>query len=294
MTDASARAREILDAIEREAGGRRDALAQERRTLPSIDDVVRREPTSPVPEAFRSAPVPALPLSSSLPPAHPMAVGSPIVVPLPQPADLVPGPQELNALLAGAIIAAPAPQPAPVHRPSPPAAAATAPPTEEAARLLALVDRVVEQTKRVQQRVELMDAAVNALGERLGIDEAALVGAASEVESVAAQEPLEAPDVRVSPAVSALRTARPPAPSDEAPVEPPAASAAAAAAALPAGTRTDGARLVGIEMAVAGYSRGEVEHRLVREYGLADPQSILDDVFGPGSTRDSRMPWGAV
>lgn len=308
MTDASVRAREILDAIERDAGGRRDALTQERRALPSLADVVRRE-------AMSAPPAPVAPADVAPPPAHPMAVASPIIVPLPRPADLVPGPQELDALLKSAIEAAPAPPP--VAAPAPTLApAAPAPPTEEAARLLELVDRVVAQTKRVQERVELLDAAVNDLGDRLGLEEAELAAPAPapapaaakpatpaappaqdepDLEPPEALEELEATDVPPTPAVEALRTARPPAAAD-APSRPQRSEAPvrSGSTALPTGARSDGARLVGIEMAVAGYSRREVEHRLVREYGLTDPKSILDDVFGAGSDGDSRMPWGAV
>lgn len=226
MIDASARAREILDAIEHEARDRRDALAQERRALPNIVDVAHREPS-----------------------------------------DLVPGPQEVDALLAGA------PVPAPAR--SVPAAAV--PPTQEAARLLKLVDRVVDQAKLVQHRVEHLDAAVIELSERLGIKDTGPAGDTQEVQSV-----------------STLRAGLPPAPSARVPAEPSTTELTAAAVALPADTRADGARIAGIEMAVAGYSRGEVEHRLARDYGLAAPQSILDDVFGAGSTRDSRMPWGGA
>ena len=64
----------------------------------------------------------------------------------------------------------------------------------------------------------------------------------------------------------------------------------------PAETRaprpTDGARLVAIEMAMAGSTRGLVEELLRREYGVRDPGPILDDVFGKGSKGSSRLPWG--
>lgn len=43
----------------------------------------------------------------------------------------------------------------------------------------------------------------------------------------------------------------------------------------------DAARLVAIEMAVAGDTREVVGRRLRNEFGIADPRTILDDVFGP-------------
>ncbi len=49
---------------------------------------------------------------------------------------------------------------------------------------------------------------------------------------------------------------------------------------VPAGDRFDGARLVALQMAVAGTSREEVEAHLRRGFGLEDPHPILDDVFG--------------
>lgn len=51
------------------------------------------------------------------------------------------------------------------------------------------------------------------------------------------------------------------------------------------------ARLVAVEMAVAGYPRAQVGERLQRQYGVADPARILDEVFGRGTGADSRMPW---
>ena len=44
--------------------------------------------------------------------------------------------------------------------------------------------------------------------------------------------------------------------------------------------RFDGARLVALQMAVAGSTREEVHAELQRAFRLSDPSSILDDVFG--------------
>lgn len=54
----------------------------------------------------------------------------------------------------------------------------------------------------------------------------------------------------------------------------------APAAAPPPGVTLDSARLVAIEMAVAGRSRGEVERHLRVAYGGPDTPAVLDDVFG--------------
>jgi hypothetical protein len=52
-----------------------------------------------------------------------------------------------------------------------------------------------------------------------------------------------------------------------------------------------GARLVALQMAVAGGARGEVEVHLRRTFDLTDPSSILDDVFGRGTEPGKRVAW---
>ena len=52
-----------------------------------------------------------------------------------------------------------------------------------------------------------------------------------------------------------------------------------------------GARLVALQMAVAGGNRGEVEAHLTRAFDLPNPQSILDDVFGRGTDASKRVVW---
>jgi len=66
-----------------------------------------------------------------------------------------------------------------------------------------------------------------------------------------------------------------------------------------AGPITDGettvpsaARLVAIEMAVGGSSRAEVEQHLRDRLGVAEPEPLLDDVFGAASHAGSRLAWG--
>jgi len=81
-------------------------------------------------------------------------------------------------------------------------------------------------------------------------------------------------------AVSGLRDtlAQGPAPAPVAPVQQPAAPAVS----------LDSARLVAIEMAVAGRSRGDVERHLRVAYGGPDTPAVLDDVFGSqGEQRDA-------
>jgi hypothetical protein len=51
------------------------------------------------------------------------------------------------------------------------------------------------------------------------------------------------------------------------------------------GTGLDSARLVAIEMAVAGRTREEVRRHVRAAYRLPDVEALLDDVFGPPPAR---------
>ncbi len=59
-----------------------------------------------------------------------------------------------------------------------------------------------------------------------------------------------------------------------------------------AGAVPSAARLVAIEMAVGGSSRAEVERHLRDTLGVAEPDPLLDDVFGVASHAGSRLAWG--
>jgi hypothetical protein len=79
-------------------------------------------------------------------------------------------------------------------------------------------------------------------------------------------------------AVNGLRDTLAQGPAPVAPVQQPAAPAVS----------LDSARLVAIEMAVAGRSRGDVERHLRVAYGGPDTPAVLDDVFGSqGEQRDA-------
>jgi hypothetical protein len=47
-------------------------------------------------------------------------------------------------------------------------------------------------------------------------------------------------------------------------------------------------------MAVRGSTRREVASRLYSEFALDQPDPVLDDVFGPGTGPNSRMPWAGT
>jgi len=51
----------------------------------------------------------------------------------------------------------------------------------------------------------------------------------------------------------------------------------------------DQARLVAVELAVAGYTRGEVEEILREDRGLEAPPAVLDSLFGAGTGPAARM-----
>ena len=55
----------------------------------------------------------------------------------------------------------------------------------------------------------------------------------------------------------------------------------------------DDARLVAIQMAAAGRTRGQVREHLHNQMGLGETRSILDEIFGAGSQEDARVPWTA-
>ena len=58
------------------------------------------------------------------------------------------------------------------------------------------------------------------------------------------------------------------------------------------GEMHDAARLVAIEMAVAGRTRDEVDRHLRGSFRIEDTGGLLDDVFGGDSPDTSRSSWG--
>jgi hypothetical protein len=100
--------------------------------------------------------------------------------------------------------------------------------------------------------------------------------------SVRPAEPPVAPSYR-EPAPVTPAPPRRPDPLDRAP-EPPPPTTNGPAVEDPTDARFDGARLVALQMAVAGSTREEVAAELQRAFRLQDPSSILDDVFGARRT----------
>jgi hypothetical protein len=93
--------------------------------------------------------------------------------------------------------------------------------------------------------------------------------------------------------------AGPPAPQAQAPPPPPPVQAPSPApgAAGDQGQESwqgvDDGRLVAIQMAAAGRTRGQVRDYLHNQLGLGETRGILDEVFGEGSAEGARVPWNA-
>jgi outer membrane biosynthesis protein TonB len=112
----------------------------------------------------------------------------------------------------------------------------------------------------------------------------------------AAEKPVPPPKptpAAEKPAEPAPTAAKPPAPKPEPPAakppepasEPIKAERRAEPPAEQDDSQFDGARLVALQMAVAGSTREEVEAELQRAFRLTDPSAILDDVFGESGPR---------
>lgn len=152
--------------------------------------------------------------------------------------------------------------------------------------------------------------AVRDLGELLGTVEAGIGAArahlltlsaslervAQELDAVAEEQrrtlpPQLAEHARLPEERAARLLAEPVAPPPEAVAPPPGPIASPG---RPAGNAAyDAARLVAIEMAVAGDTREGVGRRLREEFGIQDPRPILDDAFGPDPGAGGRTRYGA-
>ena len=55
----------------------------------------------------------------------------------------------------------------------------------------------------------------------------------------------------------------------------------------------DDARMEAIQMAATGATRAAVREHLHQGLGAADAGPILDEIFGPGTSEDARVPWTA-
>lgn len=95
----------------------------------------------------------------------------------------------------------------------------------------------------------------------------------------------QAPPFATQPAQRAQPAAQPP-PTTTTPPGPPHPAPVPAPA-------PDSIQTIAIQMATSGWTRREVGDHLQRTLGFADPEPVLDEIFGPGSADDARVPWTA-
>lgn len=154
-------------------------------------------------------------------------------------------------------------------------------------------------------RIETLSAATRRLANELNDAVAALSRELHADDRTAADRIPRAPWPAEPPAAPAPEPPSRPAPPAPAPepswsriegAEAVAPQPSAADADRADGQSSDGvpsaARLVAIEMAVGGSSRAEVEQHLRERLGVAEPEPLLDDVFGVASHAGSRLAWG--
>ena len=179
--------------------------------------------------------------------------------------------------------------------------------TERMQRIAELSDGIVEQTELLfdhfgsaDQVRRQLDGLLRSLGEAAeAISREASTRRPTAARPAAQPHPsthqAPRPSVRraeppVAPAPSYREPApvtpappRRPDPLDRAP-EPPPPTTNGPTVEDPTDARFDGARLVALQMAVAGSTREEVAAELQRAFRLQDPSAILDDVFGARRT----------
>jgi hypothetical protein len=190
---------------------------------------------------------------------------------------------------------------------------------EEVRRYLAAARLQADaETAARTARIETLSAAARLLAAELTAAVAALTrelqggDPAAEARMPRAPWPAAAPPAPEPPSTPAPATEQPAAPPAapeptwsriEEPIAPEPEPAAIRSSAGPeqAAPESNGAseipapsaaRLVAIEMAVGGSSRAEVEQHLRDRLGVAEPEPLLDDVFGAASTAGSRLAWG--
>src|SRR4051794_20008364 len=178
---------------------------------------------------------------------------------------------------------------------------------ERIRRINEMSDSIIERSEKVLARLDRAEEVrreLQTMVDELGHTAARLAREVAEDEAAAAPEPAAAPPAAPEP--------EPVVPEPEPEAE---ESAPSLRVAEPAGeaetesnitdllshpadrTRAEeddqllGARLVALQMAVAGGNRGEVEAHLIRAFDLPNPQSILDDVFGRGTDSSKRVVW---
>lgn len=150
------------------------------------------------------------------------------------------------------------------------------------------------------QLLDTVEAGIGAARAHLVTLSASLERIAEEIDSATEEHrrtlpPQLASHAKLPEELAPAPKAEPEAPAAAAEEEAPADDAAVLPADEPHGPDAahDAARLVAIEMAVAGDTREGVGRRLRDEFGIRDPRSILDDAFGPDPGSPGRRSYGA-
>jgi hypothetical protein len=161
---------------------------------------------------------------------------------------------------------------------------------ERLERIGKLSDRIVDRSDAVLQQLERgaavrsqLDEVVRALGETAErvADEAEELGpgprsAEPEPEPAAADEPAAHEELPLAEEVAPLR------PPGDPLRRPPRAAPVPASTLEERDARLEDARLVALQMAVAGRSREEVDAHLRQAFEVQDPGPILDHIFAEG------------
>ena len=158
-----------------------------------------------------------------------------------------------------------------LRRPAAPARPARPASGDELGQLLDTVQAGIEAARA---HLAALAASLDRIAQELGHEDA----------GVAAAVPAEPAPLPAALQPHAQLPGQPAAPEPEPapePAPPPPSTPAEQAVTRRTNAAHDAARLVAIEMAVAGDTREVVGRRLRNEFGIAEPRTILDDVFGP-------------
>ena len=189
-------------------------------------------------------------------------------------------------------------------------------------RIAELSDSILERAAGVVDRLEAaegvrrqLDSLVQALGhtaERVAREATGEVGPLPQTRPAVAESGAETPrepetadeppaDEDTSEPLSAAQKPSPPRVASAAPVEDRSSRSSSVVELRPAPApqtaqadddQLGAARLVALQMAVSGSSRGDVAVHLSREFAMKDPHEILDEVFGAGFPETETSPTG--
>ena len=140
----------------------------------------------------------------------------------------------------------------------------------------ALVDRTAEIRSDCERLAALVARSAKLIAEREGRE-----AVIREPSSVAPPKPAIAPapaPVEREPAVESPLAPFPESPAAEEPLAEDLSDTPVPVSA--SGGTSEGVRLIATQMAIAGSSRAEIEHRLRIQFGVVDASQALDDIFG--------------